>query len=304
MKSRTYLILSGGLGNQLFQFASAYSLCKAWKRELALVNYWFTRTPQRGPSLERFARRSELYNFPEVSNKTVVASELEQNVVYNVTRLMRRFPALRLDRWHLDLGHEDPDYRFDRSLLNRPRDVLSGYYQCLEYFSPHCIQDLRALIRLSDSAERDLAVIVEGLRRDCGRVVMMHVRRGDVLSPNNGWAGLLSPSYYVYAIRSLGYSMKNAMVFSDDIDWCSSVAEFSGAFFVREDEPSRGLRLMSYCDDFVIAGSTFSLWGALLGNDPEKKVIAPAPFFKEHLHSELERFIIPENWIRAPAQYL
>ena len=57
---------------------------------------------------------------------------------------------------------------------------------------------------------------------------------------------------------------------------------------------------MSLCNDFIIANSTYSWWGAWLSSNKNKKVIAPVQWFgktgytKDHDIKDL----IPETWTR------
>ena len=59
-------------------------------------------------------------------------------------------------------------------------------------------------------------------------------------------------------------------------------------------DPYIDLYLMSQCDDFIIANSTFSWWGAWLAN--RGKVIAPKKWFgpnNSHLNT---KDLYPEHW--------
>jgi hypothetical protein len=57
---------------------------------------------------------------------------------------------------------------------------------------------------------------------------------------------------------------------------------------------------MTLCDDFIIANSSYSWWGAWLSKNPNKKVIAPIQWFgatgytKDHDTKDL----IPNDWTR------
>ena len=73
---------------------------------------------------------------------------------------------------------------------------------------------------------------------------------------------------------------------------------------IAEDEDNRvDLCLMSLCNDFIIANSTYSWWGAWLSSNKDKKVIAPVQWFgktgytKDHNTKDL----IPDDWIKISA---
>ncbi len=56
------------------------------------------------------------------------------------------------------------------------------------------------------------------------------------------------------------------------------------------------LCLMSLCDDFIIANSTFSWWGAWLSSNQNKQIIAPSTWFGPN-NSHLDtRDLIPNSW--------
>jgi hypothetical protein len=55
------------------------------------------------------------------------------------------------------------------------------------------------------------------------------------------------------------------LVFSDDIDWCR--ANLTGdCLFMERNRDYEDLFLMAACDEHIMANSTFSWWGAWLGN--------------------------------------
>ena len=72
-------------------------------------------------------------------------------------------------------------------------------------------------------------------------------------------------------------------------------------FLVKHNPESKGhldLWLMTKCDHFIIAHSSFSWWGAYLAQNKKKKIIGPA--FKRWKdvkdHGWWHKEIMPKNW--------
>src|SRR5208282_6684744 len=104
-------------------------------------------------------------------------------------------------------------------------------------------------------------------------------------------------------IRSHSEGVK-FFVFSDDPEWCK--ANFPEFLTIDHNKAGNGtapgkehedLWLMSLCRHAIIANSSFSWWGAWLGDDqPNRVVIGPERWF---VTPNLEtKDIIPERWLK------
>jgi hypothetical protein len=71
------------------------------------------------------------------------------------------------------------------------------------------------------------------------------------------------------------------MIFSDDNDWCRENFKQENVEIVSGNTADEDLQLMSLCDNHIIANSSFSWWGAWLGNNKCKSVVAPKVWFGE-----------------------
>jgi len=128
-----------------------------------------------------------------------------------------------------------------------------------------------------------------------GLTCSLHVRRGNyvVLPKNHVVQGM---DYYKEAIsrmRTIG--VDRFVVFSDDLDWCRQAFIGDEFIFVRDTDYIE-MFLMSRCNHNIIGNSTFSWWGAFLGDPIGRTVIGPSRWFP---HDKLDSSsIIPENWIK------
>ena len=85
-------------------------------------------------------------------------------------------------------------------------------------------------------------------------------------------------------------------LFTNDADW-GRAAEGENVVFVDcagEDNAYVDMALMSCCRHHILANSSFSWWGAWLNQRPERKVIAPQPWFHQYEMPD----ICPDDWIR------
>ena len=119
--------------------------------------------------------------------------------------------------------------------------------------------------------------------------VVMHVRRGDyaVNDRTRSFHGLLSRQYFVAGLHKLEEItvIKRAYVFSDDIEWCKENLKLPiETHFVSGSEDAKTdvdeLLIMSFGCNFIISNSTYSWWAANLSLSTNKKVIAPKRWFQ------------------------
>lgn len=115
---------------------------------------------------------------------------------------------------------------------------------------------------------------------------------------------ILDESYYSKALSYFNKDIKIA-IFSDDIEWCKSNIKNKNIYFIEE-SPIVDLRIMSICENNIIANSTFSFWGAYLNENKNKKVICPQNWFKEeysllisnNIEKDCASNLILDNWER------
>lgn len=129
------------------------------------------------------------------------------------------------------------------------------------------------------------------------KVLGVHLRRGDYLD----CASLcLSSEYYKMALDRFLSSEWSLLIFSDDIAYCMKQSLFSGYYvdFSTVSSDVLDMALMSLCDGLVIANSTFSLWGGLMGDRAGRPVVCPKQFFGERdsFHSQINGQWFPSTW--------
>jgi len=128
--------------------------------------------------------------------------------------------------------------------------------------------------------------------------IIVHCRRGDYKFAANHW-GLLSERYYFEALESIGATKHDLVyIFSDSISEVrNEFSELKKKYNVNFIElshtvtPSEVMKLMSLGKMHIISNSTFSWWAAYLSKS--NQVIAPKQFYRNSF-SSLDRF--PSDW--------
>lgn len=169
---------------------------------------------------------------------------------------------------------------------------LSGYFQSEKYFK----KNRKKILELFESSSE----VKENLEKKFGiflknKTCSLHVRRGDYLHLNN-YHPVLSLDYYKTAYDIIGED-SNYFIFSDDIKFCKTEFGFiKNKIFVDNLEDYEELYLMSFCDNNIIANSSFSWWGAWL-NKKQNIVISPRKWFGTAYSSYITDDLYCENWV-------
>ena len=126
--------------------------------------------------------------------------------------------------------------------------------------------------------------------------VCLHVRRMDYLELQH-FHGVLPIEYYRQALTEIPYAVnRHVFVISDDPVWCKE--NFPYDFDVITGTTKyEDMQLMAACKHAVIANSSFSWWGAWLGDTQKNRVVvAPAKWFADP--SIPSAHIVPDRWIK------
>ncbi len=181
-------------------------------------------------------------------------------------------------------------HTFDQELFeNCPDNIdLFGYYQSPKYFN-HIEDEIRKDFSFSQDLVDSCQEVIDTLGGD---VISLHIRRTDYkANPNHP----LQPiEYYNSALDKLP-KHSSVVVFSDDYEWCESNEAFSDdRFAVSNNAADFDLCLMTLCNYHIIANSSYSWWGAWLGNS--NKIIAPKNWFGASCaHKSVEDMVFG-NW--------
>ncbi len=299
--------LTGGLGNQMFQYAAGLALAEHRRTVLKLDVSWF----RADPGYEAHNRYAlSCFNITE---QFATQEEIDRVRGVRLTRTERwsvaLAQALRLKQYatrHAAPGnwHQPPTFAHYPAFLEQPDPTyLNGMFQSEKFFA-----NVADLLRLHFTFRYPVNAEVSALaaRIRSGPSAAMHFRRGDY-SRNATFSreiGVLDLAYYHRAAGLLRERSPEAKlyIFSDDIEAVAREFTPPGPHeFVRCIKPVHAyekIRLMSLCDHLAIANSTFSWWAAWLNPSPTKLVLAPEPWLDQSPHDASD--VVPANWTRLP----
>lgn len=169
---------------------------------------------------------------------------------------------------------------------------FEGYFQSEQYF-PSNVKELFTF-------DPDVIALCLGEFETVfeKETIAIHVRRGDYVD-NPNYVNL-PPSYYILALETHFPNWRdcNLIFFSDDPDYCKIHYQcLPNAFFSDNFIDIADLCLMHLCDHFIIANSSFSFWGAFLGEKEGTKVVRPEHYFAGKLAKNSIRDLYPERWV-------
>lgn len=287
--------LTGGIGNQMFQYALGRVLSKLNKTELYLdLSFYNNRNKIDTP------RNYELDIF-----QNIVAKNVSSNILNKFTRpnklklLVNHYFKLKLQIYPKNWIKED-GHRYHPEVLRLRGDYLiDGYWQTEEYFKKYRRQILEDFSFPKKVSKKNKLILNQIKKKNS---ISIHVRRGDYVTSKktNTYHGICSATYYKKAINLINKQVKDPwfVVFSDDLSWCKKYLLVpKNSLFVSHNIKKNSfedMRLMSLCKHNIIANSSFSWWGAWLNRSKNKIIIAPQKWFKGSSSSKND--IIPTNW--------
>ena len=268
--TRKTVVISGGLGNQLFQFSFAHYLVKEFNARISFY----------APSPRNGGREFKL-----------------QSLCANCTHIdfVRTKRSWKIDtafkfRGFVDTHLGGPFSRLIENSVYVERNayisedtkgstrLYSGYFQNWHYVAQS--------LSLFDSELNKLVTRTESMEvfsSDKGDYGVVHFRRGDLINFRSSM-GLLKDTYFLKAIEVALAELNPAprlVVITDDKS--AAVKVFSGIteeiFGPSDLQEWEALNVMSTARFVITSNSTFSWWGGLLCFKNGGEVYVPSPWF-------------------------
>lgn len=281
----------GGLGNQMFQYAFAYSLSRRTDMNVKLDISGFNTYKLRRYELSLFK-----ISLPVATVEETKALKYERENL--IEKVLRRLRGKDID--FASTYYKEAHYHFDRVAYEiQDNRYLDGYWQSEKYFQQFRDSLLKEF-SLRNEFHKQSSEYKDEIENS--ESVSVHIRRGDYVtnSLTNTVHGTCSLEYYRNSIREIVKQTSDPQffIFSDDLDWAKKNLGFiENATFIDLDKnipDHEEMVLMSLCKHNIIANSSFSWWGAWLNQNEGKIVIAPKKWFL--VDDFNTKNLIPDNW--------
>lgn len=258
--------LSGGLGNQMFQYAFGRKIAIKINTNL---KYHYTNSlfaTRRKFSLNIFNIEATQATNEDLKSLGVYTNEIFNRINYYIHE---RLPF----NLNSNIITEKIPFRFDNKYLEiGDNKYLQGYWANTKYFE-NISDKLRCEFTLKEKVDYINQKSLD-LIQNCNSV-SIHVRRTDYMKH------FVGEEYYYNAIQEIlsKVNMPVFFIFSDDIKWCKSYfSQFSNVCYIEHNTGKNSfldLYLMSKCKHNIVGNSTFSFWASWLNTTKNKVTIFP-----------------------------
>lgn len=287
------LIVGGGLGNQLFQYATYIYLLKRYPESLISLDFFQYKYDAYHNGIE--IHKIFCCDCLKMIIKTEMFRKKKKSANKRIPTLLHiLFYKLQGFKTFYDNDINTPE-KMDVIINENSSIIMAGFYQ-----NPFFTTSIEGFLRNHLLRYESLGIKNDALLASLTGVdtVSIHIRRGDYLTilQYDVFDGV---SYYKRAISHIQKLFENPvfLVFSNDMEWVKLNVPINGKVIYvdwnKDEESYKDMILMSRCKHNIITNSSFSWWGAWLNDFPDKIVIAPKQWFRD----KVARDVVPQSWV-------
>ena len=261
--------MSGGLGNQMFQYALYLKLKKLGREVKFDSTSSYIRDNARPIHLAVFN-----IQYPAATKEELI--EMTDSSMLLKDRIRRKLKGSKSKEYR------EEGFGYDPVVLTQDPAYLVGTFQSELYFQD-MKEQIREAFRFDQSVMQQETLAMKDTIKSTTSV-SIHVRRGDYLNAEEVYGEICTDAYYDGAIKYMleKYPDATFYLFTNDLTWADffvNARPFANIVVVKDNTEYTGyldMYLMKHCKHNIIANSSFSWWAAWLNSNREKTVIAPA----------------------------
>lgn len=282
MNKNIIVRMRGGLGNQLFIIGYALFLKNVyWPEARILYDIdGYKKYTTRNFELQHLKVIEDLFQYDSREDTSSYAYhlviEIQHLLAYfkRITRLSCDFKNLNLFNAYI---FSSKSQRIEA--INKYRKIyLYSYFQDDKQPFEDIKEYLTSQIILVNKSK--IYHFYEKIIMDSISTLAISMRLGD--DYRKAGYHVCSKEYYRKAYEHLlDFKIDKILIFSDDLvrakELLIDIENFDSTkiLYIEECNPAEQLCLMALCNNFIIANSTFSWWGAFLGKNPNKVICVP-----------------------------
>lgn len=265
--------LDGRLGNQLFQYALAYSVAKKYKTFFIIDN------DNKVDSVKKYFKTNVFFN-NKISRQ------------YFKKLIVPKLPYIR------QCGDDLTD---NTLLLIQNNQFYHGYFQS-ELFFRDITNSILKYFQIKASYKKAFSIKYGDLFAN-KKVLVIHYRIGDFLqwgSEAHGGVNLTLPeSYYENALRMVNDPENyNIVIVTDDkINILNKLPQIKNKIIISDNE-IMDFQLLMNADTIIASNSSFCWWAAYL-NPKQPSIFAPRYWHGFKVRKEMPSNVLPKKFIKV-----
>jgi hypothetical protein len=284
--------LSGGLGNQLFQYMAGLSIAQSTNRKLCINGNLYKNPTIRNHNHVAYKtkRKLEVTNFLEISRVEIDKSLTPRDGRFE--RILNQFSEKEKRRFGIAT-----EQSFQNGVWNQPQDIrrLVGYFMSPDFFEG--VSTYARFGKLVSPFNEWTSGFIHTIKNQFS--IGVHVRLTDYLFQNV--IDTPSEKYYLEAIKVLKEKFGNdskVFLFTDDpaalnVNFPELFQKGECVVPPPQVSVAENLVLYSKCSAFVCSNSTYSWWGARISEVSNSRIIHPSKHFKTDDKSTLQLNLWP-----------
>lgn len=293
--------VSGGLGNQMFQYAFGKSISIMKNIPFILDYKYFDLKPNDNAIIR--PNELDVFELKAISANKEILNRYDDSIMFKINYILNKYLNFPILFKSNRINETINSLLNINELKNLENLFFSGYWQSEKYF-----KNIEDIIRNDFKFKKKLFGKNSALKKviQNSNSVSIHIRRGDYVNNPSVFKthGVCSIEYFRQAVALIKEHVNNPFfyIFSDDFEWVKQndfgTSNYKFIDYNNGKSSYIDMQLMSNCKHNIIANSSFSWWGAWLNSNPEKIVITPKQWFaNEQLNFRSEN-IVPKSWKR------
>lgn len=279
----------GGLGNQMFEYTFYTYMMEKYADYLKGDITWFDRNKREHQGYELkdvFGIELDTATYKEIAE---VHEYYPKYYPLKTFRYLSRKFAKRKNTNRNDKEKVSQSHIFDFGPTQYAKndrfdslDTLKDWYIegvfCSDKYLECCEEKVKKAFTFKEALSAENQALAMKMKSE--NSVAVHIRRGDYVG---SVFDILGIDYYKNAVSFIKEKLKNPVfyVFSDDMEYVKANFDFLGEYKEVHSNGKKSyedMRMISLCNNAIIANSSFSYWGAVLIENKDAIIVAPKKY--------------------------